>query len=624
MKKDPKVSIIIPIFNPSNLSECLDSILNQSEKNIEIICVNDGSKDYVNKILNSIKTKDSRVIVINQKNKGTSAARNNGILHAKGEYITFVDHDDWVEDFLYEMAYNLAKKYDADIVQWGFQMNMPGSSDIKYFGSNNSKFYLGDKAKNKFLERDPCWPPVWRRLYKTSIIKNNDLLFDETLKCGGEDANFNISLLPYINRVYDIGKPLYHWCRKENGILLSRRTTKDLLNDLCLRAVKYGKVLTDLRCYGYNIKQGKNYYKKWANYRLQSLKKNNIDYIIKQKIFLLNKLSADADNKIEKSFQEEDVLNSIPIDAIYTYADVSDSSLPLLYNYSKDVENEELRYSIRSILKNIPWIRKIFIFMPNKNVRYLKDKFIDDKIIYVTDKEILNLDRASIIAKEFNLWKLKDLGCSENVIYFNDDYFIGRRLRKSDFFYKDKDKIVPYVFYKDLIVKRNYLELIDQRRKYLQIKREEFEHTPELYYTQLLNGYLFLSKILKTNTLRVPVDIRKTMHNAQGFNLTELEKIYNLVKNNYEYAADCLEGLYRNEKQITAPVLYDFYFLNKENRKLSTIDYVFIDIANIAKYKLNYSLFCVNTGNRFYSNEQKIISRKILNKTFPKKSVYEY
>lgn len=623
MNLSPKISVIIPIFNPSNLNECLNSILDQTEKDLEIICVNDGSKEYVKKFLDKIKVEDSRVIAIEQENKGTSSARNNGIINANGDYITFIDHDDWIENFLYKTAYNLAKKYDADIVQWGYQMSMPGNKKTKCFGSDKSKFYLGDEAKTKFLENDPCWPPVWRRLYKASIIKNNNLFFDERLKCGGEDASFNISLLPYINRIYDMGKFPYHWCRKDDGILLSRRTSKDLLNDLCSRAKKYGKVLTDLRCYGYNINRGKNYYKQWASCRLRSLKKENGFCKPNHKVSMLSKLAADVDDKIEKSFYEENFLNSIPVDVIYTYADVSDPDLHLSSKYSKDIENEELKYSIRSILKNIPWIRKIFIFMPNSKVRYLKDQFSDDRIVYVTDKEIFGVDIVSVIAKEFNLWKLKDIGCTENVIYFNDDYFIGRKLRKSDFFYKDNEKIVPYIFYRDLIVKRSYLELNKQLRYYISLKKNKFEHTPELYYTQLLNGYLFLSKILKTDPLYVPLDIRKTMHNAQGFNLTELKKLYNLVKNNYEYADDCLKGLYRNEKQMTAPVLYDSYFFNKENRKLSTIDYAFIDISNTSEHRLDYSLFCINTGNRFYSDEQKIKAREVLNKIFPEKSVYE-
>ena len=622
MEYTPKISVIIPIFNPSNLNKCLESVLKQTLSEIEIICVNDGSSTFIAEYLNSISSQDPRVVVVNQQNKGVSASRNVGIQCAKGEYITFIDHDDWIEPDLYKHTYALATQYDVDLVQWGYYMTMPEEKDALYFGSSTEGFYLGDEAKLKFLESKPHWPPVWRRLYKASIIKNNNILFNENLKHGGEDASFNIDLLPYINRLYDINKGLYHWCRKNDGILLSRRATSDLLDDLCSRAVKYGKILSDLRCYGYNLQKDENY-KYWAECRINSLTEQDMKLSTDPKVSLFRDLAGTIDKKINDSFDVYKMLEETPVDLVYTYADVSDPSLSLSKSYLKNIENEELRYSIRSILKNIPWIRKIFIFMPNKKVRYLKDEFIDERIVYVSDENIFGLNSVSVIAKEFCLWKLKKYGCAENIIYLNDDYFIGRPLRKSDFFYIENNKVLPYVFYRDLIVERNYDELKKQRDLYMKVKKEKFKHTPELYYTQLLNGYLFLSEALNKKVLRVPLDVRKTMHNAQGFNLTELETIYNLIKNNYKYADDCLIGQHRNEKQITAPVLYDFYFLNKDNRRLSTIDYAFVDLANIDKYKFDHALFCINTGDRFYSDEQKSFARQTLARVFSRKSIYE-
>ena len=107
-----------------------------------------------------------------------------------------------------------------------------------------------------------------------------------------------------------------------------------------------------------------------------------------------------------------------------------------IFQKEKDYDNEELRYSVRSILKNLPWIRKIFILMPNEKVRYFKDyTFIKDKIIYVKDIDLLGHDSSNCNAFLFRYWKMKKFGISENIIIMDDDYFIGKKMEKSDFFY---------------------------------------------------------------------------------------------------------------------------------------------------------------------------------------------
>ncbi|MBQ2671486.1 MAG: hypothetical protein IJG00_01570 [Clostridia bacterium] len=140
-----------------------------------------------------------------------------------------------------------------------------------------------------------------------------------------------------------------------------------------------------------------------------------------------------------------------PIDLVYKYIDLSDENLhregiPVC---KKDYDNEELRYSLRSVLENIPWVRKIFIIMPNDKVKFLKDKSkISDKIVYIKDKDLLGFDSSSSVSFEFNFWRLKDFGCSENFIYMNDDFFIGKPLKKSDFFYRNEEgRVVPYALY---------------------------------------------------------------------------------------------------------------------------------------------------------------------------------
>ena len=117
-----------------------------------------------------------------------------------------------------------------------------------------------------------------------------------------------------------------------------------------------------------------------------------------------------------------------------------------MHQIDKDYDNEELRYSIRSILSNIPWIRKIFILMPNEKVRYLKDyNSIKEKIIYVKDKDLLGYDSSNPHAFQYRYWKMKNFNISENIVVMDDDYFIGKKLKKSDFFYVDNGKAYPFI-----------------------------------------------------------------------------------------------------------------------------------------------------------------------------------
>ena len=138
-------------------------------------------------------------------------------------------------------------------------------------------------------------------------------------------------------------------------------------------------------------------------------------------------------------------MDAEPIDVFIKYIDLHDPNLERnnLSQITKDQDNEELRYSIRSILNYIPWIRKIFILLPNEKVRFLRNiSDISEKIVYVHDKDILGHDSANIHAFQYRIWKLREFGLSENFISMDDDYFIGKPLNKSDLFYVEDKKSI--------------------------------------------------------------------------------------------------------------------------------------------------------------------------------------
>ena len=150
--------------------------------------------------------------------------------------------------------------------------------------------------------------------------------------------------------------------------------------------------------------------------------------------------------EVKESKLDNDIIEKEQIDVLIKYIDLRDKNLVRnkIHQIKKDYENEELRYSIRSILKNIPWIRKIFILMPNENVRYFKNyQLIKDKIIYVKDRELLGFDSANSLAFQFMYWKMEKFGISNNFIAMDDDCFIGLPLTNQIFFMFKMEKLHP-------------------------------------------------------------------------------------------------------------------------------------------------------------------------------------
>lgn len=186
-----KVSIIIPVYNMEEyLRECLDSIINQTLQDIEIICINDGSTDNSLSILYEYKEKDNRIKIINQDNKGTGIARNNGIKIAVGEYIGFVDPDDWISLDYYEKLYKIANQKDLDIVC--------AKNRIEYLSKTEQKIF---KINNKFLKKELILRHIslWNKIFKKDFI--NQYNFENlNTKCS-QDLPFTIGSIISTNKI---------------------------------------------------------------------------------------------------------------------------------------------------------------------------------------------------------------------------------------------------------------------------------------------------------------------------------------------------------------------------------------------------------------------------------------
>ena len=167
------ISVIVPVYNVERyIDKCIKSIINQTYKDIEIILVNDGSLDNSGKICDYYAIKDKRIKVIHKKNGGLSDARNTGLDVAKGQYIVFLDSDDWVDKYFLEKLYNLSDKYDADIVCCNFKNVYSENEDLHH--SNDIKLYSNMEALNYLYTNDGIKMVIaWNKMYKAELFKVN-------------------------------------------------------------------------------------------------------------------------------------------------------------------------------------------------------------------------------------------------------------------------------------------------------------------------------------------------------------------------------------------------------------------------------------------------------------------
>lgn len=219
----PEVSVIVPVYNVEKyIEKCLNSLVNQTLKNIEIIIVNDGTKDNSEEIIKKIMEKyPQKIVYLKKENGGLSDARNYGIPYAKGEYIAFLDSDDYVEKDIYKEMYELAKKENSDMVECDFLWEYPDKTreDI-------GQVYNG---KKEMLEKVRV--VAWNKLIRRSILEKTQIQFPKELRY--EDVEFTYKLIPYLNKVSFIKKPYIHYIQRENSISNSQNErTKEIFTVL--------------------------------------------------------------------------------------------------------------------------------------------------------------------------------------------------------------------------------------------------------------------------------------------------------------------------------------------------------------------------------------------------------
>lgn len=226
--KDQLISVIVPIYNVEKyLSRCVDSIINQTYKNLEIILVDDGSPDNCPKICDEYARQDSRIKVIHKENGGMSDARNAGIKIATGGYISFIDSDDWIKSEMIEDMYNRIIKDNSDLVSVGAIWIDENDNIIKTEASSESCILNTEQAIAEIIQDGKLKQYVWNKLYKADLIKN--ILFDKGKY--HEDVFWSYKVIGEAKRV-SIEKNIYYFYLQHPGSIMSEMYTAKRLDAL--------------------------------------------------------------------------------------------------------------------------------------------------------------------------------------------------------------------------------------------------------------------------------------------------------------------------------------------------------------------------------------------------------
>lgn len=273
MMSHPKISLIIPVYNVEKyLERCMNTVLAQTLEEIEVILVDDGSPDNCPQLCDEYETKDKRVRVIHKANGGLGFARNSGLEVATGEYVAFIDSDDYIDLKMYEDLYLHAKSNGMDAVFCGFKIESrsgiwSSSSEVDAFtifegkGLTNFMLDMVASAKEEAIERK-YYMSVWHAIYRRSIIEKNNIRFLSEREIASEDIPFQVDFLRAASGVAYLPNNYYYYCH--NGTSLTAtfcskkfQRFKELRNVLIdkLSGIDNGKERCDRLFIGYSRTQ---------------------------------------------------------------------------------------------------------------------------------------------------------------------------------------------------------------------------------------------------------------------------------------------------------------------------------------------------------------------------------
>ncbi len=220
MSDNIKLSIIVPVYNAEiYLDKCIASLLSQTVENFEILLVNDGSTDSSLEICNRYASKDKRIRVFSQENSGQSKARNVGLDNAVGEFITFVDSDDWVDSDYYEKLIRAAVLYNADVACGSIIRERKNSRKFRINYTDERCFVFAQDKIDAARVPNMCY--VWNKVYRASFLKDINLRFIEGMFF--EDVDFVTRAVYFSNKIVTVPGTFYHYFVNPNSTVKSMR-----------------------------------------------------------------------------------------------------------------------------------------------------------------------------------------------------------------------------------------------------------------------------------------------------------------------------------------------------------------------------------------------------------------
>ncbi|MCQ2485013.1 MAG: glycosyltransferase [Clostridia bacterium] len=317
----PKISIIVPAFNEEKyISRCLDSILTQTFSDFEVICIDDGSTDNTFKILTEYSEKDSRIIPLKNSGKGVSSARNFGIENSHGEYIGFVDSDDFIQPQMYEFLYKALSENNGDMAICGCKRT--GVQNNIFFEYNYKEYSATELINEYKIDSFLC---IWTKLIKKEILKNK--IRFENFRIG-EDSLFCSNLWINSSKVLFVDLPLYNYFTNPNGVFSNNLSSEKWLDQIRTHYLAF-KNFTDYK---------ENYPSVW-------FLENGIKFLLSYRLF--SKKNKDKNNKKEirklykKYFKEYKNCSDISLaNKIYVFISYH---FPLLYEVRRKLLDKTIR-----------------------------------------------------------------------------------------------------------------------------------------------------------------------------------------------------------------------------------------------------------------------------------------
>lgn len=306
----PDLSIIVPVYNVERYIErCMNSLLKQSLKNVEIVLVDDGSTDNSSDLCDYYASIDNRVKVIHKNNEGLGMARNTGLDIASGKFVAFLDSDDYISDTMYEKMLNKLSITDADICICGYIDQKDNGSQIIHENPCGDNIYSEESKINEILlgmlSSSPTYKSdtyigmsVWKCIYSNEIIQKNKIRFYSEREYISEDIMFQFSYMPFVKKVVTVKEGLYHYCENKNYNSLTKAFDKN-------KFIRY----KDLYLKELNILKERGLYEKGRYYAARMFLGNTRAYL---KLLVMNNSLSEKDKKLEiKNVCKNDIIKDI-------------------------------------------------------------------------------------------------------------------------------------------------------------------------------------------------------------------------------------------------------------------------------------------------------------------------